>query len=230
MSNLFAIDPSTGTEFYSYHMFGGPQFGKESGHTDPLPSYVKQAPVCGSCSRLLFSSGEATTTIVLACVDDSRWELWHTLSSDIYPSDLWEMVGYTKGALVERSVAEWNLLIGHLALWSEDYETEEGDAAELSFSEPDHHYLAWSNVAFEDDIMWFHAPKPGPTLVTYLGQWINYGCDLQLLELMMGSDPTVPWQYLLAAEGEGSHVTEIVDEICKACGVDRSSSLGFANK
>ena len=27
MSNLFAIDPNTGAEFYSYNMFGGPQFG-----------------------------------------------------------------------------------------------------------------------------------------------------------------------------------------------------------
>ena len=230
MSILFAIDPSTGAEFYSYRMYGGPQFGEESGHTDPLPSYVQEAPVCGSCSRYLYSSGEATTTLVLALVDDSRWELWRTLTSEIYPSDDWEMVGYTKGPLVERSVAEWNLMIGHLALWFEDYETEEGDSAELSLSEPDHHYHAWSDLAFEDDIMWFYAPEPGPELVKYLGQWINYGSDLQLLELMMGSDPTVSWQYLLAEEKANSGVAEIVEEICKACGVDRSSPLEFAHK
>ena len=196
-------------------------------------------PVCGSCERFLFSSGEVTTTIALALVDDSAWELWRTVSSghdwdddkaNPEVTDFWEMVGYTKGPLVERQVAEWNLMIGHLALWSEDYENDAGDSAELSLSEPEGHYRAWSVLAFDDDIMWFDAPEPGPRLVKYLGQWINYGSDLQLLELMMGPDPTVSWQYLLAAEGASSDVAEIVDEICKACGVDRSSPLGFASK
>jgi hypothetical protein len=74
----------------------------------------------------------------------------------------------------------------------------------------------------EDDISWYDAPIPGPELVKYLLLWMDYR-NPTLLKLIMGSDPAAAWSYLRQVASQGDRVPELMDDICRICGVDRSS-------
>ena len=226
----FAVCPKTGTEFYSHNHWGGTQYGPGSENPEPLPSYLASGFDCGSSPQMI-NLEDVIYNFVLAQTAGGSWELWRWIEphrdwsskEDSHPDvdELWQKVGFTSGPLVDREVAERMLLIGHIRYWADDY-AGESRRHPLSLAEPESNYYAWGLFVMEDDISWYDAPIPGPELVKYLLLWMDYR-NPTLLKLIMGSDPAAAWSYLRQVASQGDRVPELMDDICRICGVDRSS-------